>query len=98
MLEQPSSNAGKEKDETEEEAEVFSEEVTELEIKEVISEGCGGDVEVASEEVTEQPTEKRSQGTITRGSVKDVEAKSEDEFEVDGSYSVMNTRSVVVIK
>ena len=97
MLEQPSSNAGKEKDETEE-AEVFSEEVMELEIKEVISEGCGGDVEVASEEVTEQPTEKRSQGTITRGSVKDVEAKSEDEFEVDGSYSVMNTRSVVVIK
>ena len=98
MLEQPSSNAGKEKDETEEEAEVFSEEVTELEIKEVISEGCGGDVEVASEEVTEQPTEKRSQGTITRGSVKDVEAKSEDEFEVDGGYSAMNTRSVVVIK
>ena len=98
MLEQPSSNAGKEKDETEEEAEVFSEEVTELEIKEVISEGCGGDVEVASEEVTEQPTEKRSQGTTTRGSVKDVEAKSEDEFEVDSSYSVMNTRSVVVIK
>ena len=98
MLEQPSSNAGKEKDETEEEAEVFSEEVTELEIKEVISEGCGGDVEVASEEVTEQPTEKRLQGTTTRGSVKDVEAKSEDEFEVDGGYSAMNTRSVVVIK
>lgn len=98
MLEKPSLNAGKEKDETDEEAQVVSEEATELETKEVISEGSGEDVEVASEEVTEQPNEKRSQGTINRGSVKDVEAKSEEEFEVDGGYSAMNTRSVVVIK
>lgn len=98
MLEKPSLNAGKEKDETDEEVQVVSEEATELETKEVISEGSGEDVEVASEEVTEQPTKKRSQGTINRGSVKDVEAKSEDEFEVDGGYSAMNTRTVVVIK
>lgn len=99
MLEKPSLNAGKEKDETDKETQVVSEEATELETKEVISEGSGEDaVKVASEEVTEQPTEKRSQGTTNRGSVKDVEAKSEDEFEVDGGYGAMNTRSVVVTK
>ena len=98
MLEQPSSNAGKEKDETDEEADVVSEEATELETKEVISEGSGEDAEVASKEVTEQPTEKRSQGTINSGSVKDVEGKSEDEFEVDGGYNAMDTRSGVIIK
>ena len=98
MLEQPSSNVGKEKDETDEEADVVSAEATELETKEVISKGSREDAEVASEEATEQPTEKRSQGTINRGSVKDVEGKSEDEFEVDGGYNAINTRSVVVIE
>ena len=69
-----------------------------LETKEVISEWSGEDVEVASEGVTEQLTGKRSQGRVNRESVKEVEEESEDEFEVDGGYSAMNTRSVVVIK
>ena len=108
LLEQPSSYTceGKEdtKVEAKEDVEAVSAETTELASEEVlterseddavISEGSGEDVEVASEEVTE----KRSQGTINRGSVIDVDAKSEDEFEVDCVYSVMNKRSVVVIQ
>lgn len=69
-----------------------------LETKEVISEGSGEDVEVASEGVTKQLTGKRSQGRVNRESVKEVEEESEDEFEVDGGYGAMNTRRVVVIK
>ena len=75
MLEEPPSNVGEEKDDTDEEVEVISEEATELETgNKVISEGSGEDVEVASAEVTEQPTRERSQIRINRRSGEEVEA------------------------